>query len=196
MTAKPTTGLLSSRSARRRGAAYIGLLVASLLLLTISSNPVVRDIQNGVAFAFKPFQVAVDGIASDARSIISTIVEIDGLRQENAALKAENDRLEAEARAVDELRRENEALTAILQLQNGLEYQTTAVAVIARESSDVRRTVVIDRGEDDGIAVGDIVLARGGALAGRVVEVGPNFAHVTLINDSTSIVIGQLSQAG
>lgn len=196
MSARPMRSLLSSRSARRRGAAYVALLVASLLLLTVSSNPFVRDLQNGLAFAFKPFQVAVDGVAADVRSIFGTIVEIDQLRKENAALREENDQLEAEARTAAELRRENEALTALLQLRNGLEYQTTAVTVIARESSEVRRTVVVDRGEDDGIEVGDIVISRGGALAGRIVEVGPNFAHVALISDSTSTVIGQLSVAG
>ncbi|HXG25347.1 MAG TPA: rod shape-determining protein MreC [Candidatus Binatia bacterium] len=196
MSAKPMSSLLSSRSARRKGAAYVALLVTSLLLLTVSSNPFVRDLQNGVAFAFKPVQVAVDGIAADVKSIADTITEIDKLRQENAALREENDQLEAEVRAADELRRENEALTALLQLRNGLEYQTTAVTVIARETNDVRRTVVIDRGEDHDLEVGDIVISRGGALVGRIVEVGPSISYVVLISDPTLTVIGQLSTAG
>ena len=190
------SSLLANRSARRRAATYIALLIVSLLLVTVSSNPLLRDVQNGIAFAFKPFSVAVDGVASDVTSIFSTIVEIDQLRQENQTLRAENDELEAEARAAAELRRENEQLTALLQLRNGLQYQTTPAAVIARESSDIRRTVVIDRGSDDGLAVGDIVVTRGGALAGRIVEVGSNLAHIALISDSTSTVIGQLSAAG
>lgn len=190
------SALLATRPARRRAAAYISLLVVSILLLTLSSNPLLRDIQNGVAFAFKPFSAAVDGAAANVTSIFSTIVEIDRLRQENQALRDENDTLEAEARAAAELRRENEQLTALLQLRNGLEYQTTAAVVIARESSDVRRTVVVDRGSDDGLEAGDIVITKGGALAGRIVDVGSNFAHIALISDSTSTVIGQLSMAG
>jgi rod shape-determining protein MreC len=190
------SALLATRSARRQAAVYVALVVASLLLLSVSSNPFVRDLQHGVAFAFKPFQVAVDGVASSVTSIFSTIVEIDTLRQENETLRADNDRLEAEARAAQELRRENEQLTALLQLRNGLDYQTTAAAVIARESSDVRRTVVIDRGSDDGLKVGDIAITTGGALAGRIVDVGSSFAHVGLISDSSSTVIGQLSAAG
>jgi rod shape-determining protein MreC len=190
------SSLLASRSVRRKAAVYVGLLVVSLLLLTVSSNAFVQDLQHGVAFAFKPFQVAVGGVASNVTSIFGTIVEIDQLRQENEALRADNDRLEAEARAAQELRRENEQLTALLQLRNGLEYQATAAAVIARESSDIRRTVVIDRGSDDGLEEGDIVITAGGALAGRLVDVGPSFAHVALISDSTSTVIGQLSSAG
>ena len=190
------SALLASKSARRHAVAYIALLVVSMLLLALSSNPFLVDLRQGVAFAFKPFSTAVDGIAGDVRSIFSTIVEIDQLRQENQALQAENDQLEAEARAAEELRRENEQLTALLQLRNGLEYQTTAAVVIARESNDIRRTVVIDRGEDDGLEVGDIVITRGGALAGRIVEAASSYAHIALISDSTSTVIGQLSVAG
>ncbi|MBI2781274.1 MAG: rod shape-determining protein MreC [Chloroflexi bacterium] len=186
------SALLANRAARRKGALYVSLLVVSMVLLAISSNPFVRDLQHGVAFAFKPVQVAINGIARDVRSIATTIAEIDQLRQDNAALRAENDTLQARSRAAQELMRENELLTGLLQLRNGLQYQTRAVSVIARESSDARRAIVIDRGADDGIRVGQIVITSGGALAGRVVEVGSSFAHVVLMSDSTSTVIGQL----
>src|SRR6185369_166596 len=117
------SALLANRSVRRRGAAYLVLLAISLVLLTVSSNPFVRDIQHGVAFAFKPIQVAVDGVAKNVSSIASTISEIDRLRQENAALQADNEQLQAEARAAAEVQSENELLTGLLQLRNGLEYQ-------------------------------------------------------------------------
>ena len=186
------SALLATRTARRRTAAYVILLVISLVLVGVSSNPFVRDMQHGVAFAFKPIQVAIGGAAANVQSIFTTIGEIDQLRRENAALKAENEALEALSRSAQELRRENELLTGLLQLRNGLEYQTRPVTVIARESSEARRAIVIDRGADDGIKVGQIVITSGGALAGRVVEVGSNFAHVVLMSDSTSTVIGQL----
>ncbi|MBF8291032.1 MAG: rod shape-determining protein MreC [Chloroflexi bacterium] len=67
-----------------------------------------------------------------------------------------------------------------------------AAAVIARESSEVQRRIVLDRGTSDGIAIGDVVIAGGGALVGRVVEVGSTSATVQLISDSASTVIGQL----
>jgi rod shape-determining protein MreC len=186
------SALLANRSARRLGVAYGALVLTSLLLLTVSSNPVVRDLQHGVAFAFRPIQEAVDGVARNVQSIGATISEIDRLRQENAALKADNEQLQDEARSAAEIQRENELLTGLLQLRNGLTYHTQAVTVIARESSEARRAIVIDRGADDGIEVGQIVITSGGALAGRVTEVGPNFAHVVLISDSSSTVIGQL----
>lgn len=186
------SALLASKPARRKAAAYVSLLVASLVLLTVSSNPLVRDLQHGIAFAFRPIQQGLDGFARDIGSIFTTLAEIDQLRQENAALRAENETLEQLARTAQELRRENELLTGLLQLRNGLEFQTRPVAVIARES-EARRAIVIDRGADDGLKEGQVVITAGGALVGRVTEVGSNFAHVVLISDTTSTVIGQLA---
>jgi rod shape-determining protein MreC len=187
------SALLASKSARRKGAAYVSLLVASMILLTISSNPFVRDMQHGVAFAFRPIQQAVDGLAKNIGSIATTLAEIDSLRRENAALKTENQTLEELARTAQELRRENELLTGLLQLRNGLEFQTRPVSVIARESSEARRSIVIDRGSEDGIKAGQVVISAGGSLVGRVTDVGSNFAHVVLVSDTSSTVIGQLS---
>ncbi len=51
---------------------------------------------------------------------------------------------------------------------------------------------MLDRGTNDGIAVGDVTITSGGALAGRVVEVGPDTAKVVLLTDSESTVVGQL----
>lgn len=186
------SGLFANRATRRRAGTYAGFVVASVLLLAISANPFVRDLQNGVAFAFKPFEVAIDNTARDVVSMGSALTEIDQLRADNEALRSENQQLRLDNRSAAELRRENDLLTGLLQLRQGLDFQTRAAQVIARETSEARRVVVIDRGSDDGITAGQVVIAAGGALVGRVLDVGPDFANVLLISDSTSTVIGQL----
>jgi rod shape-determining protein MreC len=188
MTTVPAT-----RAARRRWIAFLVLLVVSVILMGFSSNPAVRDLQNGVSFAFRPIQGALDSLARTVSSVVTTVSEIDRLTVDNAALRAENERLTAENARLEEIRRENESLTALLQLRAGLDFATVATTVIARESSEFRRLVVLDKGTDDGIAVGDVVVAAGGALAGRVTEVGPDSAKVVLLTDSSSTVIGQLT---
>jgi rod shape-determining protein MreC len=187
------TSILATRAARRRGIIFTVLLVTTVLLMAFSSNPAVREVQNGVSFAFRPIQGALDEVARAIASVASAVSEIDRLRVDNTALRAENERLAAENARLEEIRRENESLTALLQLRAGLDFKTVATSVIARESSEFRRLVVIDRGTDDGLAVGDVAVAAGGALAGRVVEVGPASAKVVLLTDSESTVIGQLS---
>jgi rod shape-determining protein MreC len=187
------TALLASKAARRRGVVFMVLLVVTVLLMAVSSNPAVREVQNGVGFAFRPIQGAMDSVARGVASVAATITEIDRLRIDNAALRAENERLTAENARLDEIRRENDSLTALLQLKPGFDFKTAAATVIARESSEFRRLVVLDKGTRDGISVGDVAVAAGGALAGRVVEVGPSSATVVLLTDSDSTVIGQLT---
>jgi rod shape-determining protein MreC len=186
------TSLLADRTARRRGIVFMVLIAITLLMMAFSSNPAVKDIQNGIGFAFRPIQGALDQVAGGIASVTTAITEIDHLRTDNEALSDENARLEAENARLEEIKRENDILTGLLQLRNGFEFQTAAAAVIGRESSEFRRTITIDKGTGDGIGVGDVVIASGGALAGRVTEVGPDGATVMLLTDGESTVIGQL----
>ena len=187
------TSLLATRAARRRGIAFVALLVISVMLMAFSSNPYIREAQNGVSFAFRPIQGALHDVASKVASVAESLVEIDRLRVDNTVLRAENERLAAENARFEEIRRENESLTALLQLRAGFDHRTAAATVIARESSEFRRLIVLDKGTSDGIAIGDVVVADGGALVGRVVEVGPSSAKVVLVTDGGSTVIGQLT---
>jgi rod shape-determining protein MreC len=187
------SGLLSTRLARRRALLYAGLLALSLVLMATSRTAAALEVQRGIGFVLRPFQGALDGVAREVISVVEAVREIDRLRLENRALRDENQRLRTENRTATELRRENELLTGLLQVRSGFDYKTVGALVIARESSEFRRLVTIDRGTGNGIALGNVVIADGGALAGRVVEVGPNFARVLLLTDTSSTVIGQLS---
>jgi rod shape-determining protein MreC len=192
MSGPSASSPFANRAVRRQLGTYGGFVVASLVLMAVSANPFVRDLQNGVAFAFRPFQIAISDAARDVVSIGTALADIDQLRRDNDALRLENERLKLENRSAVEARRENDLLTGLLQLRQGIDFQTRAATVIAREATDARRVIVIDRGSDDGIAVGHVVIAAGGALVGRVIDVGPTFARVLLISDTTSTVIGQL----
>ncbi len=163
-------------------------------MMAFSSNPAVREVQNGVSFAFRPIQGALDGAAGSVASVAAAIAEIDRLRVDNAALRAENERLDDRERpARGDPARERLADRRSCSCAPGFDYKTAAATVIARESSEFRRLVVLDKGTDDGIAVGDVAVAAGGALAGRVTEVGPDSAKVVLLTDGESTVIGQLT---
>lgn len=186
------TAVLNNRASRRRTIAFTVLLATSVVLMALSSNPLVRDIQGGIGFAFRPIQSALDSTASGIASIASAVTEIDQLRIDNEALREENERLRIEAARMEEIQRENVLLTSLLQFRAGFEYQTVAATVIARESSEFRRVVTLDRGTTHGIQVGDVVVAGGGALVGRVTDVGPEASTLVLLTDGTSTVIGQL----
>jgi rod shape-determining protein MreC len=184
-----------NRAGRRRAitfAVVIGVLVA---LVAVSSTPPVKELQRGLAFALSPFADAVNGLGREARSALDAIAEMDRLRQQNAELRGEVGRLEARNRQLEALAAENEQLAAILQLRGALDYETVAARVLARETADVSRAITLDVGSNDGVSEGDVVVASGGALAGRVVEVGPAYARVVLINDPASSVVGEIASS-
>ncbi len=184
------TTMFATRAARRRAVVFTALLAVSLILMAISSSPVVTEFQNAMGFALRPVQGAIHNVADTVAGAFAAIGEIDRLHTDNAALRRENERLAADNIRAQSLEQENEQLTTLLQLKNAVSYETAAAEVIARESSEVRRTVTISKGSDDAIEKGDVVIAAGGALVGRVTDVGPNFAIVTLISDRSSTVIG------
>jgi rod shape-determining protein MreC len=190
------TTLLSNRQARRRGITFAILLAITLLLMAFSANPYVRELQLGMSFALRPLEGAVASAADGVANVASAIAEIDTLRIDNAALRDENERLQNENARLGEVKRENDELTALLQLQSGFDHTTVATRVIGRDPVENRRAVTLDKGTDDGIEAGDVVVVQGGAVAGRVTDVGPNFAKVTLISDSSSTMVGQLQSSG
>ena len=186
------TTAVSNKQARRRGIAFAILIAITLLLMAFSSNPLVQDLQRGMQFAMTPFQNAIASVTTGVANVLGAIGEIDQLRIENARLTDENQRLANDNSRLGALKSENDDLTALLQLQSGFGHATVAVRVIGREMLETRRVVTIDKGTADGLAQGDVVIVQGGALAGRITDIGSNFAKVTLINDSTATVVGQL----
>ena len=190
------SSLLATKIARRRSIAFIALLAATLVMMAFSSLPATHEFQGAVSFALRPIQGALNDVAKGVSALVGSFADIEQLHTDNTALRRENERLVAENLRLAEAERQNEVLTGLLQLQSGFGYKTVAATVIARESSEFRRLVTISKGTDDGIVQGDVVMGEGGALAGRVVEVGPNYSKVILITDQTSTVIGQLHTSG
>lgn len=191
-----TTSLIANKQTRRRAITF-GLLIAiTLLLMAFSGNPYIRDLQRGLQFALTPIQSALASVADSFAQVGASIGEIDHLRTENASLRDENDRLTNENARLEALKKENDDLTALLQLQSGFDHQTVAVRVIGREMLETNPIVTVDKGTDDGLALGNVVVVKGGALVGRVTDVGPSFAKVTLISDAASTVVGKLLNSG
>jgi len=183
--------MFANRATRRRAVAFTILLSVTLILMAISASPAVTEFQNAMGFALRPIQGALHAAADGVASAVGAISEIDRLHSDNAALRRENERLNDENERARAIEQQNEQLAALLELKSSFGYETAAAEIIARESSEARRTVTISKGTDDEVERGDVVIAEGGALVGRVTEAGPTFATVTLISDRTSTVIGE-----
>jgi rod shape-determining protein MreC len=185
-------GHRAPRIARRRAIVFSILLGTSMILMIASATAPVAELQRGLAFALAPFTEAVNGVGTQVRSVVDAVAEIDALRRENATLRSDNERLGQRNRTLEAVAAENDQLTGLLAIRNSLDYTTVAARVIVRELADVSRVVMIDVGSEDGLKIGDVVIGAGGALVGRVTELGASASRVTLINDPASTVIGEI----
>ncbi len=105
------------------------------------------------------------------------------LREENAQLQEELNRLREQQVELDELRRQNELYKGFLELkEQNPDYQFVDARVIATDPADLYGNFTIGAGSLSGVAAGDAVITPEG-LVGVVYETGLNFAKVRTILD-------------
>lgn len=166
---------------------FLFLFTLALLLLITRNTDVIRAVSGGATTAIVPVQSALAELGAGVDRLVQATLEIERLRGDNALLREENERLVLESVRLREQLVATEQQVKLDLAARALPYETVSAPVIARDPSGVLRSIVIGGGSGAGMAVGHIVLSDQG-LVGRVSEVGPNYAKVLLVTDSSSVV--------
>lgn len=185
--------MLRDRYARRRLVAFVLLTALSASLLLLDGTGPVQELRNGVRFAMAPIQDSLGDGTRSVSSVLGAITEVDMLRRENDALAAEVQRLDEQLAVMEAVQAENSKLERLLGTKDSLGAQgieTVAASVSARQYTQFERKITLDQGSEAGIRDGAPVMSDGGALVGRVIDVGRGWADVMLISDSNFLVAG------
>ncbi len=119
----------------------------------------------------------------------------DYLLDENKRLTADNARLKMEARQVTLQSRELSELKTLAQLQQyGLTSSTTA-EVVSAGNEPLSDYLIINKGSQDGVVVGDAVVDEGG-LMGQITEVQHLTSKLSLTTDSHIVVPVMVERTG
>ena len=144
-----------------------------------------------------PLRNGVSQLRDTAEQYYSYMFRYEALEAENAALKEELAKVQAEARSADAVSRENERLRGMLELTAAHEdYKLVDAYIIAWSSVDWNNTVTINRGTDSGIQVGMCAITSNHELVGLVTEVGSNYAVVKTVLDSSLQISATLASSG
>ena len=163
----------------------VALLLAALLA-TLNSLTGVNLPNRLVQGLLAPLRGGVSKLADGAEDLYDYMFRYEALRAENAALKEELSQISQDARNADAITRENERLRAALGLQNSFEdFKLTDGYIISWSSNDWTYTFTINRGTNAGIEPGMCAITANGELVGLVSEVGPNYAVVKSVLDSS-----------
>lgn len=166
---------------------FLFLMTLSLLILATRNADLPRAIASGATTVLVPVQTALSELGMRADRIVEATVQIDRLRTDNLTLREENQRLLLEnARLAEQIAQAGQQ-ARLDETARALPYESVSAPVIARDPSGVLRSIVIGGGAGAGMAVGHVVLSDQG-LVGRITEVGPNYAKVILVTDSSSVV--------
>lgn len=144
-----------------------------------------------------PLRTGVSRLTDQAENLYSYIFEHDSLLEENARLKQQLAEIEDDARNADAIARENARLRELLNLQQSDEdYKFVDGYIIAWSSNDWSNTITINRGSNAGIEVNMCAVTANGQLVGLVSEVGPNYAVIKTVLDSTIEISATVAGAG
>ena len=186
-------GYPSSRSsAVKRRIVVGGLLLLSLVLITVSFRSDALDPAEGVAAgALRPFEIAAERVSRPFRDAVGWTRDLFHARSENERLKDQVEELRRQVILNESARQDYEALRRLLRYRDlprfPNDFRGVATRVVTNPPSRFDQRVVIAAGSRDGIAEHDVVVTDKG-LVGQVTKVFPRLARVTLITDEESAV--------
>ena len=174
--------------ARVRNAWLTLTIAAGFALIVLSTIGSAGDLEARLGTALEPAVSGVRSVASPAADVILRAGQIDELSAENAALRQELTRAQAELTALREQSAAGEQVQALLAAVGDSVEEFLPASVVLRDPAPGRETLLINRGSDDGVRLGQPVLSAGATLVGTIVEVAPSRARVRLLNDRDAAV--------
>ncbi len=171
------------------------LLAAALTIVSSVTNQSIPSmLMQGV---MAPIRAGATALTDQARQYYNYMFAYEALVAENAALKEQLAMMEDQARQADSVERENQRLRELNNLNSTHEdYKEVDAYIISRSSTDWTNTFTINRGSNSGIQVDMCAITENGEVIGLVTEVGPNYAVVKTVLDSTLEISAIISASG
>ena len=166
------------------------LVLLSLALLTISfresSNGPLHRLQGYGSAAVKPFQVVADRVAQPFEDAYGWFHDMLKTKDENKKLNKELENLRQQRARQKNAEAEVARLEALLKYAHPArfpkDFSKVNVEVMTPATGAFEQTVVIAAGQNRDIRINDPVVVAD-ELVGRISQVGPTTAKVTLVSD-------------
>lgn len=183
---------LNETQQRIRWLTFVVLIGVTILLLVLDSS---GTLGNAMGFIEDPIATVMGWTSVRADTVLAAIAGPEDMQSARAEI--EQLRLQVEA-----LQRENEELREVqgeLQLMQDLfnrarespEFRRLTASVIGYDTSPLFRSIIIDKGSEDGVFVGKPVESARG-LVGQVFRTTGHSAMVILVTDNISSIPARL----
>lgn len=171
------------------------LVTAALSVVAGLTNRSLPDVL--VQGLMTPFRSAATTLTNTVEKYYSYMFRYEALEAENQVLKKQLSEMQDTARQADATTRENERLRKLNQLETTHEsYVMLDAYIIGWSSTDWSNTLTINRGTSAGITENMVAITDNGEVVGLVSQVGPNFAVVKTVLDSTLEISATIATSG
>ena len=181
--------MLPFRRIERSTVLLIGLVMLSFLIATFDVRAQGEGLggvlRSGAQSLFAPVQQLATAVTRPVVGFIDGVSNIAGLRDKLEAARAENDILRQQLLDVQSMETRLTELERILDLTPPIDAATVTARITSLAPSEFDQIRWIDRGSDDGIALGQAVIDEDG-LVGRIDFVAAGSARVRLVTDPRS----------
>ena len=168
----------------------IGLTVISSLTNTNLPEMAVKGL-------LAPIRSGASRLTGSVEQMYNYMFKYEALAAENDALREKVAQLEDDARRADSLARENDRLRSALGLtEANPSWKLVDCYVISRSSQDWSSSFTINKGSTSGITEGMCAITANGEVVGLVGEVGPNYAEVKTLLDSSLEISATIASSG
>ncbi len=171
------------------------LLFISVLVVILGQRGTLTPVRNAFGTVMAPFQTWGAGIFYAVRGDGSEVTGDPEIDQQIAELEAEVERLRNENAELKEIQAKARILEE--QLDYAIEYpdrQVILADVIGRDPSPFLNFLIVNKGRNDGVEVGQTVVTSSG-LVGVVQEAPTTYSKVLLITDPSMRVNVRLQDA-
>ncbi len=165
------------------------LAIAAFVLMGASQFTLLDPVENFTLNVTSPLQRVLSDTTRPLADWVNNLTDAGALSEENQQLRVENERLTNDLVLAREHAIELENLGDLNAVQEQFPEDIFVTAgVVARDASNARSLVAIDKGNSDGVREGMIIVTEGRSLVGTVSKVFDDYAWVTLITDPKSAV--------
>ncbi|TLY34972.1 MAG: rod shape-determining protein MreC [Nitrospirae bacterium] len=175
--------------AKRAVLLLLAILAAALVFLPESREGPLKRIGRGLASTVGYPLRALDNLNQGVANVWNGYVALGHVREENLALRDDIARLQEENGRLRELSVAAGRLRELLDLQESFPYSTIAARVIGRDPTNWYRSVIINKGQQDGLTADMGVMTPQGAV-GRIIKVYDHMSVVLLIIDRNNAITG------
>jgi rod shape-determining protein MreC len=170
-------------------------VVAGALIFGHMRSPWLREVESSLSVLATPFYWLADLPYRIKDWGGHTLRDWSSLLDENRKLREQTLILEARVEKMASLSAENTRLRQLLNSSAHLDDSVLIAELVGVSADPLRHVVVINKGRDAGVYVGQAVIDAHG-LVGQVIEVSIYYSRVMLITDSTHAVPVQVNRNG